>query len=220
MALPASMPPEIAEAPASAGERATSSPATLTARRSEVERAIRNEAPIRRERKEGSRRRLRRICPKHAAFCFGGRAAAPMLALVVRWIRHRAAPADCLPTSTRVRAAAPGAARRGSMGWVVRPCQLLRPLCRLRLSWLRMVAQERDYSPDDVKTSTASSSWHGSCRLQITSSFGAWIATLPQYCSAGHFSAHLMPDRPCVVATLAAEAQCPAARTERKRSPR
>jgi hypothetical protein len=28
-----------------------------------------------------------------------------------------------------------------------------------------MVAQERDYSPDDVKDIDCTSSWHGSCRL-------------------------------------------------------
>jgi hypothetical protein len=178
-------PPRSPRRPASAGERATSSPATLMARWSEVERAIRNEAPIRRERKEGSRRRLRRICPKDAPFCFCGRPAAPMLALVVRWIRHRAAPADRLPASNRasshVLAAAPGAARRDSMGWVVRPCHLLLllsaacvfPGCEV----LRMVAQERDYSPDDVKDIDCTSSWHGSCRLP-GKSLPAWVPGL------------------------------------------
>src|SRR5258708_31250694 len=99
--------------------------AKLKARWLEEERATRNEAPIRRARKEGSQRRLRRTCPKDAPFCFGGQPAAPMLALVVRWVRDRAAPGDPLPAPNRGQAAAAGAARRDSMGWVARPSHFL-----------------------------------------------------------------------------------------------
>src|SRR5258708_20090243 len=95
--------------------------AKLKARWLEEERAIRNEAPIRRAGKEGSRRRSRRTCPKDAPFCFGGRPAAPMLALVVRWVRDRAAPGDPLPAPNPGQAAAPRAARRGPLAWVALP---------------------------------------------------------------------------------------------------
>src|SRR5258708_25912907 len=91
-------------------KRATTA-AKLRARWLEAARAIRNEAPIRRERTEGSRRRWRRICPKDAPFCFGGRRAGPMLPLVVQLVRDRVAPAAPLPTPNRVRAAAAGLAR-------------------------------------------------------------------------------------------------------------
>jgi hypothetical protein len=195
---------------ASAGERAPRRGARrvlakLRARWLEAELAIRNEAPIRRERKEGSLRRWRRIRPKDAPFCFGGRPAAPMLALVVRWVRDRAALADSLPAPNRVQAAAAGAVRRDSMGWVVRPCHFLLisavcvfPGCEVR----RVVAPERDYSPYNNIKDIDRRRHPGTDDLgsrQIRSSPGARIATLPQYRSAGHFSAHLMPDRPCVV---------------------
>src|SRR5258708_2988400 len=148
--------------------------AKLKARWLEEERAIRNEAPIRRAGKEGSRRRSRRTCPKDASFCFGGRPAAPMLALVVRWARDRAALAHPLPAPNRGQAAAAGAARRDSVGWVVRP-------------------SHSSSSPSAAFVAVRFASAPGK------SLPGARIATLPQYRSAGHFSAHLMPDRPCVV---------------------
>jgi hypothetical protein len=168
--------------------------AALRARWLGAARAIRNEAPIRRERKEGSPRRWRRIGPKNAPFCFGGRPAAPMLASVVRQVRDRVARTDPVPVSDRVRATASVAARPDSLGWVVRPCRLLWSppsasfLAAKFATWSRETGTTRLMTSG---TSTAQSRWDGLC-------LGAWNTTLPQYRSAGHFSAHVMPDRPCV----------------------
>jgi hypothetical protein len=122
----------------------------VTGRWLEEERATRNEAPTMRRGKEQSLRRLRRIYPKGAQFCFGELAPVPKPALAVRRVRDGAALADPLSAPNRVQAAAAGEARRGPMGRVVWPCNSSSPPAsasfrpgRVR----RLLAQERYGSP-------------------------------------------------------------------------